>query len=161
MKWKNIQVSQNGAMVKITNCPTYHSKKQLIKYSFEYAKFRKKSFHFTKLESPRIKSTPCWLLMRCVTTSPHVVAILKIDILSPINSYFFSLSLYISTLSLLSTVYAKLKIFSENYLEEKWIIITQTLALLVGLHYVCYVSCDRSLPVLTLSRNIVIMKQSG
>ena len=51
-----------------------------------YTKYFAASIQNLTRETPRIKSTPRWLLMRCVTTSLHVVAILKIDILSLINS---------------------------------------------------------------------------
>ena len=100
------------------------------------------SARFLSLETPRIKSTPRWLLMRCVTTSPHVVAILKIDILSLINSFPYSLTLSLCTHSnpfLSCFIVSVRRIFmnmQEKIIREKMkIIITQTLASLVSLHF--------------------------
>ena len=96
------------------------------------------SARFFSLETPRIKSTPRWLLMRCVTTSPHVVAILKIDILSLINSFPYSLPLS-SNPFLSYFIVSVRRIFmnmQEKIIREKMkIIITQTLASLVSLHF--------------------------
>ena len=98
----------------------------------QYSSWLNRSWHFLRLKNGQnikhlshLKSnlTPCWLLMRCVTTSPHVVAILKIDILSLILTLFFYL--WLSFPLSFQDVY-KNQIQSENYSEEKWIIITHS-----------------------------------
>ena len=94
----------------------------MINYKLKFFRLRngQNIKHLSHLKS---NLTPCWLLMRCVTTSPHVVAILKIDILSLIDSFLIPLTLFIP-LSF-QDVY-KNQIQSENYSEEKWIIITHS-----------------------------------